>query len=69
MPNEYFKIDCNQHLLIGMLDLKITCYKLIRVLLVKCCDRKKVKSLYDLTIIHVFWSWGGKPTNQKNCTR
>ena len=35
------------------------------LLLVKCYDKKKVKSLVDLTIINVVGSWGGKPkTNQ-----
>ena len=34
------------------------------LLLVKCYDRKKVKSLADLTIIHVVWSWGGEATKK-----
>ena len=33
------------------------------LLLVKCYDRKKVKSLVDLTIIHVVGIWG--VTNQQ----
>ena len=36
-----------------------------RLWLVKCYDRKKVKSLVDLTIIHVVWSRGNEPTTKK----
>ena len=32
------------------------------MLLVKCYDRKKVKSLVDLIINHVVWLRGGVPT-------
>ena len=35
------------------------------LLLVKCYDTKKVMSLIDLTIIHVGWSLGSKPTTTK----
>ena len=34
------------------------------LLLVKCYDRKKFKSLIDLTIIHIVWSGGGEPTKK-----
>ena len=36
-----------------------------RLWLVKCYDRKKVKSLVDLTIIHVVWSRGEQTNNKK----
>ena len=47
-------IDLNNTMLFGLAD---------RLLLLKCYDRKKVKSLVYLIIIPVV-GWGGKPTEK-----
>ena len=41
--------------------------KAAMLLLVKCYDRKKVKSFVDLTIFHVVWSLGVANQQKKLC--